>query len=228
MYQIFIVEDDPSIAKQSRLSLESFGCAVTCAADFYHVAEEIREQAPDLVLMDITLPGPDGFVLCREIRRFSKIPVIFISSASEPMNIVTAVNAGADDFIAKPFDLNVLNAKVRAQLRRAYDMSDAAERLEADGVVLDLAALAVSCGDASRELTKNEFQILKTLFEHKGRVVTRGELMDAIWQTDEYIDDNTLTVNINRLRKKLEDIGAPHLIATKKGLGYLAGEQKHA
>ena len=225
MYKIFIVEDDSVIAMLSALSLESFGCDVLCIKDFGNAINEIKDFDPHLVIMDISLPDTDGFSLCRQLRKESNIPVIFISSASESMNIITAVNAGADDFIEKPFDTGVLNAKVRAQLRRAYDMKDVSEKLETDGVTLSTSSLTVSFSDKKTELSKNEFLILKTLFENRGRVVSRGQLMDAIWQTDEFIDDNTLTVNINRLRKKLESIGASDLIKTKKGLGYKAGDE---
>ena len=221
MYRIFIVEDDETIAAQIKKHLEGWGYGAACARDFQRVQAEIAAFAPHLILLDISLPGISGFHVCEELRKRSKVPVIFISSASDNMNIVMAMSMGGDDFISKPFDLRVLSAKVQAMLRRSYDFSSDAEFLECGGVRLYPAGAAAECGGTRLELTKNEYRILLVLFENRGRVVSRETLMQRLWETDSFVDENTLTVNIARLRKKLAGAGVEDLIATKKGLGYL-------
>ena len=178
-------------------------------------------QNPQLVLMDISLPFYNGFHWCDEIRKISKVPVIFLSSASDNMNIVMAINMGGDDFIAKPFDLNVLQAKVQAMLRRAYDFRGDENLLEHKGMVFDSSKGVVVYEGAQVELTKNEMGILRLLLEQKGKIVTRDKLMERLWESDSFIDDNTLTVNVARLRKKLEGAGIEDMIKTKKGIGYI-------
>jgi two-component system, OmpR family, response regulator protein BraR/BceR len=174
-----------------------------------------------LVLLDISLPFVNGFTLCNEIRKVSKVPIIFISSASDNMNIVMAINMGGDDFIAKPFDLNVLTSKVQALLRRTYDFTGQTNLLEHRGAILNTSDATLTFNGQKIELTKNDQKILSVLLENKGKAVSRDVLMTRLWETDSFIDDNTLTVNINRLRKKLEAIGLDDFIKTKKGLGYL-------
>jgi DNA-binding response OmpR family regulator len=176
---------------------------------------------PQLVLIDIGLPLFNGYRWCREIRGVSNVPIMFISSASDNMNIVMAMEAGADDFVAKPFDLNVLVVKVRALLRRAYDLSAAQDILEHGGALLSVGGMSVSFGEQKAQLTKNELRILQTLWESSGKAVSREELMQRLWETDSYVDDNTLTVNVTRLRKKLAGIGLGEMVLTKKGLGYM-------
>lgn len=222
MQHIWIVEDDETIAHAVRDKLRQWGFEVRCAVDFQRIVEEFLEFVPHLVLLDVTLPYYDGYHWCREIRARSQVPIVFISSASENMNIVMAMQMGADDYLVKPFDLNVLEAKVRALLRRTYEFGSGTEWVEHGGVVLHLAEMRAVHGDRSVELTKNEFRILEALMTQKGEVLTRDDLMKKLWQSDAYIDDNTLTVNVTRLRKTLADIGVHDFIHTKKGVGYYA------
>jgi len=185
------------------------------------VADQVLRAEPQLVLLDIALPFYNGFHWCSEIRKFSKVPIIFISSASDNMNIVMAMNMGGDDFIAKPFDLHVLTAKVGALLRRTYSFQGQVNVLEHNGVVLNLNDATLTYQNHKIELTKNDFKIVQLLMENAGRVVSRDEMMQRLWESDQFIDDNTLTVNITRLRKKLAEAGLKQWIVTKKGLGYL-------
>lgn len=223
MYRIFVVEDDEIIARSVRRHLESWDYTVACAQDFSAVLQEFSTFAPQLVLMDIKLPLLNGYHWCAEIRKISTVPIIFLSSAADNMNIVMAVNMGADDFIAKPFDLDVLTVKVQAMLRRTYDFSGEGEVLSHQGVFLYPAEATVSYGEDKLELTKNELRILQTLMEHKAQVVSRELLMEKLWESDSFVDENTLSVNVNRLRKKLDGIGLVNFIITKKGIGYRIG-----
>lgn len=221
MYKIMIVEDDSVIANQMSKFLYTWDYHVEIATDLRNVMNDFSNIRPDLVFMDITLPYKNGYYWCEEIRKVSKVPIIFISSASDNMNIVMAMNAGADDYIAKPFDLQVLVAKLQALLRRTYDFANQMNFLEYEGVRLNIGNNVVIYEDKSVELTKNEGKILKILLEHKGEIVERDTLMEYLWQTDCYVDDNTLSVNVNRLRKTLEEIGICDFIKTKKGIGYI-------
>ena len=221
MYKIMIVEDDSVIANQMSKFLYPWDYHVEIATDLRNVMNDFSNIRPDLVFMDITLPYKNGYYWCEEIRKVSKVPIIFISSASDNMNIVMAMNAGADDYIAKPFDLQVLVAKLQALLRRTYDFANQINFLEYEGVRLNIGNNVVIYEDKSVELTKNEGKILKILLERKGEIVERDTLMEYLWQTDCYVDDNTLSVNVNRLRKTLEEIGICDFIKTKKGIGYI-------
>lgn len=223
MYRIFIVEDDETIAKTVKKHLESWDYEVETARDFSNVMAEFVKFDPQLVLMDIKLPYYNGYHWCAEIRKQSKVPVVFLSSQTDNMNIVMAVNMGGDDFIAKPFDLNVLTVKVQAMLRRAYDFAGSSNVLEHDGVILNLTEGTVTYRKNKTELTKNELRILQSLMENSGSIVTRDMLMTKIWESDDYIDENTLSVNVNRLRKKLAEMGLEDYIVTKKGMGYRIG-----
>lgn len=223
MYRIFLVEDDFTLAEAMKKQLESYGNEVTAAKDFRNVLEEFSACGPQLVLMDIFLPFRDGYYWCGEIRRISNVPVVFISSASDSMNIVMAVNMGGDDFIAKPVDPIVLTAKVQAVLRRTYEMAGNVQGIEFSGAVLQISDCTVRCGDARIELTKNEFRILQILLENRGKVVSRDAIMMHLWQSDLYIEENTLTVNVGRLRKRLEEAGLSDVIVTKPGSGYMIG-----
>ena len=189
--------------------------------DFKNVAEEFRQYDPQLVLLDIMLPFFNGFHWCQEIRRFSKAPIVFLSSANDNMNIVMAMNMGGDEFIEKPFDLNVVTAKVQAILRRTYSFQGTVNVMEYRGAVLNLNDATFVKGGQKAELTKNEFRILQMLLENAGRIVSRDSIITRLWESDEFIDDNTLTVNVARLRKKLELIGLAGMIKTKKGIGYM-------
>lgn len=221
MYRIFIAEDDEVIAREVREGLGSWEYEARCAQDFRRVAQEAEEFEPHLILLDITLPFYNGFYWCAEIRRKSSVPIIFISSASDNINIVMAMNMGGDDFIAKPFDMSVLTAKVHALLRRSYDFAKQAGTIECGGARLSTADAALFVGDERVELTKNEYRIMLTLLENKGRVVSREKLMNRLWETDSFIDENTLTVNIARLRRKLAAAGLDDYISTRVGMGYI-------
>lgn len=224
MYKIFVVEDDAVIAEAIKKHISSWGVRVTCAQNFEDVRSEFAAFDPHLVLMDISLPFFNGYHWCSEIRKISKVPIIFISSASDNMNIVMAVNMGGDDFIAKPFDLQVLTAKVQALLRRTYDFAAPANILEGKGAVLNLNDTTLVYEGNKTELTKNEFKIIQILLENKGQIVPRDAIMTRLWESDSFIDENTLTVNITRLRRKLKQIGLEDFIHTKKGVGYTIGE----
>ncbi len=221
MYKIFLVEDDFALAEVLKKQLESYGNEVKCVSDFQNVSKEFGEYSPDLVLMDIMLPFKDGYYWTAEIRKISAVPIVFLSSASDNMNIVMAINMGGDDFIAKPVDPMVLNAKVSAILRRTYEMSDTSSKIDFYDAVLNLSDYTVVRGEAKAELTQHEIRILQVLLENKGKIVSRDTLMTRLWQSDLYVEENTLTVNVSRLRKKLEDIGLCDVIATKQGSGYI-------
>lgn len=220
MYRIYLVEDDVIIARSIKKHLENWEYEVQCTKDFSAVTKEFAEFAPQLVLMDIGLPFYNGYYWCGEIRKISKVPIIFLSSAADNMNIVMAVNMGADDFIAKPFDLSVLTVKVQAMLRRTYDFTETGEMLTYHGVMLQVAEAVLTYQDKKMELTRNELRILKTLMENKEKVVSRDTLMTKFWESDCFVDENTLSVNVNRLRRKLADAGLEDFILTKKGIGY--------
>jgi len=221
MYKILIVEDDLIIAKTVKNHIRSWGFEAECVTDFKDVLADFVSYSPQLVLLDITLPFFNGYHWCSEIRKVSKVPIIFISSASDSMNIVMAMNMGGDDFIAKPFDLNVLTAKVQALLRRTYDFTGQTNLIEHKGSILNISDATLNYQDRKIELSKNENKILQILFENKGKVVSRDTIMTRLWETDSYIDDNTLTVNITRVRKKLQEAGLSDFITTKKGIGYM-------
>lgn len=221
MYRILIIEDDFIIAKAMKNHLLSWGYEVACAEDFKNIMGEFVSFNPQLVLLDISLPFFNGFHWCTEIRTVSKVPIIFISSASDNMNIVMAINMGGDDFIPKPFDLNVLTSKVQALLRRTYDFIGHRHLLEHRRAILNTDDATLTFNGEKVELSKNDYKILLTLIENKGKTISRDSLMTRLWETDSFIDDNTLTVNVTRLRKKLEEIGLHDFIKTKKGKGYL-------
>lgn len=223
MYRIYIVEDDDIIAEALRQHLMSWGFEARCAKAFDKVMEEFASFNPQMVLLDISLPFYNGYYWCGEIRKVSKVPVIFISSASDNMNIVMAMNMGGDDFISKPFDLAVLMAKVQALFRRSYDYVGQTGLLEHKGVIVNTGECTVTYKEQKLSLTKNENRILSVLMENKGKIVSRELLMNKLWESDAFVDENTLSVNVTRLRKKLESIGIEDLIATKKGEGYLIG-----
>lgn len=222
MYRILIVEDDQGIAEAIREQAGMWNLQAKCVKNFRNVMDEFKEYDPHLVLLDIGLPFFNGYYWCSEIRRVSKVPVIFISSASDNMNIVMAMNMGGDDFIAKPFDQTVLIAKIQAMLRRTYDFAAAAPpMLRCRGAVLNMEDNSLTYNGGKIALTRNEYRILLTLLENKGRIVSREKLMERLWETENFIDENTLTVNVNRLRKKLDAAGLERFITTKVGAGYL-------
>ncbi len=223
-YRLLLVEDDAVIAGEIKLHLEKWGYEVRCVEDFGNVLAEFAACSPHLVLMDIGLPFFNGYYWCAQIRQISQVPVIFVSSAGDNMNIVMAVNMGGDDFVAKPFEPEVLSAKVQAMLRRTYAFRGQTNVMEWGGLILNLTDASLLVEGQKLDLTKNEFRILQLLFENAGRTVSRESIMKRLWDNDCFVDDNTLTVNMTRLRKKLEAAGAGPLIHTKKGIGYLIGE----
>lgn len=221
MYNILIVEDDLTIANTLKSHLVKWGYNVKYVRDFKKVTEHFNEFKPHIVLLDVMLPFFNGFHWCNEIRKISKVPIMFISSASDNMNIVMAMNMGGDDFIVKPFDLNVLTAKIGAILRRAYSLQEQVHEIEHRGVLLNLNDTTLTYNDTKIELTKNDYRIMQLLMDNIGKVVSREEIMQHLWESDQFIDDNTLTVNITRLRKKLSEAGLDNFIKTKKGMGYM-------
>ncbi len=229
MYRILVGEADGFIAAQIAKYLTKWGYEVESVRDFADVMGQFAAYDPQLVLMDIGLPFYNGYYWCGEIRKVSQVPIIFISSASDNMNVVMAVNMGGDDFVTKPFDLEILQAKVQALLRRAYAFTAPGTVLEYRGVLLNMTDMSLYIRkmeeNVSRmELTKKEFRILQTLFEAAGGIVSRDMLMKRLWDDECFVDDNTLTVNMNRLRKRLAEIGLSDLVQTKKGVGYFLGE----
>ena len=221
MYKLLIVEDDRGIAEAIKAQTELWDLEVRCVKNFRSVMSEFAEFQPHIVLLDIGLPFFNGYHWCSEIRKVSKVPIIFISSASDNMNMIMAMNMGADDFIAKPFDQSVLTAKLQAMLRRTYDFASSSPILEHRGALLNTGDGTLSFKDERISLSKNEFRILHVLMENKGRTVSRERLMELLWETDSFVDENTLTVNVGRLRRRLEGIGLEGFITTKFGVGYI-------
>ena len=221
MYRILIVEDDRGIGEAIVRQASVWGLEAKCLTDFQNVMSQFGAFDPQLVLMDLSLPFFNGYYWCTEIRKISRVPVLFLSSASDDMNLIMAINMGADDFIAKPFDLEVLTVKIQAILRRTYEFADNSNLIEHKGLIFNLSDLTVLYNGKKAELTKNEARILQQLLEKKGKIVSRDSLMMRLWETDSFVDDNTLSVNVNRLRKKLEQLGLESFITTKKGAGYL-------
>lgn len=220
MYKILIVEDDETIAGGLKTHLEKWNYQAECMTDFKDVMGKFVDFDPQLVLLDIVLPFFNGFHWCQEIRKISKVPIIFLSSVNDNMNIVMAMNMGGDEFIEKPFDLNVLTAKVQALLRRSYSFQGNGNVLEYEGMILNLNDASFSYKEKNVSLTKNEFRILQMLMENAGKIIARDDIIARLWESDEFIDDNTLTVNVARLRKKIENAGMDNWIRTKKGIGY--------
>ena len=221
MYRILIVEDDSTIASNVAAHLERWEYETKQIEDFKCVMEAFQQFDPQLVILDIGLPFYNGFYWCQEIRKISSVPILFLSSMNDNMNIVMAMNMGGDELIEKPFDLNVVTAKVQAALRRTYEFRGTADIMEWNGAILNLADATVLYQDQKQELTKNEFKILQMLLENTGKIVSRESIMTRLWDSNEFIDDNTLTVNVARLRKKMEQIGLGGKIITKKGIGYM-------
>ena len=221
MYRILLVEDDPGIAQAVCAHLRQWELDARCVQNFRAVMEEFTAFDPQLVLLDISLPFFNGYHWCREIRKVSKVPILFLTSASDDMNLVMAMEMGGDDLLAKPFDLQVLSAKVQALLRRAYDFGPSSHLLSCGAAVLNVSDGTLDAHGQRVELTRNECRILQLLLEHKGEIVSRDALMTRLWESDSFVDENTLTVNVARLRKKLESAGLTDFIRTRKGAGYL-------
>ena len=221
MYRLFIIEDEGGIAQAIKTQACAWRMEVKICEDFTNVLKEFAEFQPHIVLLDITLPFFNGYHWCSEIRKISQVPIIFISSAADNMNIVMAMNMGADDFIPKPFDQSVLMAKLQALLRRAYNFSQGSPVIEHCGAILNTGDNTLTYKEEKIDLTKNEYRILLSLMENRGKVVSREKLMERLWETDLFVDENTLTVNVNRLRKKLDAADLEDFIRTKHGVGYI-------
>ncbi len=222
MHTIMLVEDDSALCSQIIEGLRKWGFNADSAVNFENIIDDFSKIKPQLVIMDINLPCYDGFYWCNRIREISKVPVIFLSSRDTNMDIIMAVNTGADDYIAKPFSMQILIAKIQAILRRTYDYTTADhDYLEHRGLILNMGESSVIYGNSKSELTKNEMKILRLLMTNKGRIVSRESIMKLLWDDDQYVNDNTLTVNINRLRSRLSDLGLEDYIETKKGQGYI-------
>lgn len=218
--KIFIVEDDPTIAAVLADELEKWNYQVYLVTDFHNVLDQFQREAPQLVLLDIQLPAFNGYYWCQEIRKFSQVPIIFISSRTENMDIVMAIQMGGDDYIQKPFNLHVALAKIQALLRRTYDFTEKDNYLRVGDTALKLGESKLLYQEEELDLTRNELKMLELLFQNKGEYVSREDIMVHLWEDETFIDDNTLAVTIARLRKKLKSIGLEELITTKKGLGY--------
>ncbi len=219
MDKIIIIEDDPAIREELALLLENEGYQATAVTDFSDVPRQVLAAAPGLILLDLGLPGRDGMSLCLDIRKVSRTPIIFVTSRDSASDELRALSLGGDDYITKPYNIPVLLARIRAVLRRAGGPAES-DTLEAEGLTLHLTRGTVSAGDRSAELTRNELKILAYLMAHAGQIVSRADLIDALWDSQIYIDDNTLSVNMTRLRAKLEEIGLPGFIKTRRGMGY--------
>lgn len=220
MYRIFIVEDEQRIRMQLKVLLEKYGYEGVVSEDFEHIVERVIKAKPHLILLDINLPHYDGYHVCREIRRQCETPIIMVTSRDSEVDELMSMNLGADDFITKPYNTQILLARIAAILKRSYH-NEVSRVLEHKGVSLDLSKSTVSFEGKQAELTKNELRILHLLMENKGNIISRDDIMNDLWQSDEFVDDNTLTVNINRLRKKLEEVGVVNYLVTKRGQGYL-------
>ena len=220
MYRILLVEDDAALADAITKVLTAWGHEVQKVRDFRRVTEEFAEWKPQIVLMDLMLPFFNGHHWTQELRRITSVPIVYLSSASDNLNIVMAMNMGGDDFIAKPFDLSVLTAKVQAMLRRTYEFAGQSSLLERGGAILSANDSSLSFAGICLELSKNEYRILQVLMQAGGAIVPRETLMQRLWESDSFVDENTLSVNVARLRKKLEGIGLTDFIVTKKGVGY--------
>lgn len=221
MYNLLLVEDDYTLTLELKKQIENYGNTVHTIENFHNVIDEFSKIKPDLVLMDIMLPYKDGYFWTSEIRKISSVPIVFLSSASDNMNIIMAINMGGDDFISKPVEPMVLNAKISAILRRTYEISDNINNINFNNATLNLNDYTISYNNKKIELTKNEFRILHTLLENKGKIVSRDSLMIKLWNDESFVEENTLTVNITRLRKKLDENGLNNIIITKPGSGYI-------
>ncbi len=217
--KIFVVEDETEICKELSVLLQKYGYAYESSTDFAHITDHILKAEADLVLLDINLPYQDGYTICREIRKQSDIPIIVLTSRNTDFDELMSLNIGADDFISKPYNAQVLIARIQKILKRTYEAQVNSVFIH-KGLTINLLKATASYGDKEVDLTKNELGILRLLVVNKGNVIPRDAIIDELWQSDEFIDENTLNVNIVRLRKKLSEIGAPDYLETKRGLGY--------
>ena len=220
---IFIIEDDQSLSNEIKLALSKWGYSVGQVNDFENITNEVLDSNPKLILMDINLPSYDGFYWCSQIRNFMKVPIIFISSRDNDMDIIMSINMGGDDYITKPFSPQVLVAKIQAILRRTYSYNNdlKSDVIKFKDITLNIVEGKLYFKGENVDLTKNELKIMNILMLNQEKIVSREEIIEELWDTDEFISENTLTVNVNRLRKKLKSIGLEDVIGTKKGQGYI-------
>ena len=223
MFKVMIVEDDFVIQQALQSELQKWDYQVHCVTNFHDVMAEYLEFEPQLILLDVNLPAFNGYHWCQEIRKVSQTPIIFVTSRDETMDLVMAIQLGGDDYIQKPFQLSIVTAKVQALLRRTYDFNEPFQFMSVGQVVLRANESRLTVGEEAVDLTRNELRIIEILFQHKGTFVTREAIMMHLWEDESFIDDNTLAVNITRLRKKFTEIGQTNIIKTKKGVGYGVG-----
>ncbi|QIK69772.1 response regulator transcription factor [Erysipelothrix sp. HDW6C] len=223
MYRIMIIEDNDKIRNELSTFLQKNGYTTLLVTEFHNVIETYQANDVDCILLDLSLPVVDGYYLAKEIRKLSDVPIIVVTSRDNTMDELMSMNLGADDFITKPYNLQILLARLQSVLRRAYEKADM-QVITIRGVELDIPRGIVRFQGTEQELTKNELRILSYLIQNKNTIVSRQDLMQYLWNTDWFVDDNTLTVNINRLRKKLEEIGIDDFIETKRGMGYTINE----
>ena len=221
MYNITIVEDSDIIREELKKLLSKYGYNINTPTNFENIIEEVHSSKPDLILLDINLPYFDGYHICREIRKTSKVPIIIVTSRNSDMDELMSMNLGADDFVTKPYNTQILLVRIEALLRRTYGREEQSNKLTYKNFELDLSKGILISGDKKLEITKNEIKILSYLIEHKGEIVSREDLMEHLWNSDYYVDDNTLSVNVTRIRKKLQELGIENVIETRRGLGYI-------
>ena len=221
MYNITIVEDSDTIREELKKLLSKYGYNINTPTNFENIIEEVHSSKPDLILLDINLPYFDGYHICREIRKTSKVPIIIVTSRDSDMDELMSMNLGADDFVTKPYNTQILLVRIEALLRRTYGREEQSNKLTYKNFELDLSKGILISGDNKLEITKNEIKILSYLMEHKGEIVSREDLMEHLWNSDYYVDDNTLSVNVTRIRKKLQELGIENVIETRRGLGYI-------
>lgn len=221
MYNITIVEDSDTIREELKKLLSKYGYNINTPTNFENIIEEVHSSKPDLILLDINLPYFDGYHICREIRKTSKVPIIIVTSRDSDMDELMSMNLGADDFVTKPYNTQILLVRIEALLRRTYGREEQSNKLTYKNFELDLSKGILISGDNKLEITKNEIKILSYLMEHKGKIVSREDLMEHLWNSDYYVDDNTLSVNVTRIRKKLQELGIENVIETRRGLGYI-------
>ncbi|GAA0070408.1 response regulator transcription factor [Clostridium sardiniense] len=221
MFNITIVEDSEIIREELTKLLSKYGYNIKAPTDFENIIEEIVKSKPDLIMLDINLPYFDGYHICREIRKKSSVPIIIVTSRDSDMDELMSMNIGADDFVIKPYNTQILLARIEALLRRTYGNKESTSKLTYKNFELDLSKGVVICDGKSLEITKNEMRILSYLIERKGEIVSREDLMEYLWNSDYYVDDNTLSVNVTRIRKKLQELGIENAIETRRGLGYI-------
>lgn len=218
--KIAIIEDDNKIRNELSQFLIKYGYDVFAPENFKNLVSDVLHEKVQLILLDINLPVYDGYYFCREIRKISNVPIIIVTSRASDVDELMSMHLGADDFVTKPYNLQILLARISSILKRVYHL-EIPQEITYNGVTLDISKSIVSFNDREIELTKNEVKILNILMKNIGKIVPRDEIMNELWQSDEFVDDNTLTVNINRLRKKLESIELDNFIITKRGQGYL-------